>query len=330
MTNPSICVIGAGFHATTNIYPALVETGASITAVATRNLERSEQTLLRFGSKGTPYDNHKKMLEQESCDGVIVVAQPTDQADLVMDCIQVGKNVYVEKPLGMTTEEAKQAADAAEKAGVKLMVGFMKRYAPIYEQLHSLITSEELGSVRSFEARFAVDTTPFCQNDEEFLKFAAIHIVDLVRYLFGETVAVSGFKNSSNSHVNQSISLQFESGTVGTLSFTGMTAWSRESEKLTVTFDHGFASADEIHTLTVHKSQSFNELPWKAPAESDFVYSPSASTMSGSMRDLYLRGFVGEMEHFVSCCTTNETPRSDGKDNVRTMALTDRILKSLE
>ena len=50
MTNPSICVIGAGFHATTNIYPALVETGATITAVATRNLDRSEQTLLRFGS----------------------------------------------------------------------------------------------------------------------------------------------------------------------------------------------------------------------------------------------------------------------------------------
>lgn len=47
-----LCFVGAGFHASTNIYPAAVEAGAYIQAVATRHLEHSQATLLRFGSSG--------------------------------------------------------------------------------------------------------------------------------------------------------------------------------------------------------------------------------------------------------------------------------------
>ncbi|WP_335869115.1 Gfo/Idh/MocA family protein [Bacillus sp. 2205SS5-2] len=330
MTQSSICFIGAGFHATTNIYPSVVEAGANILAIATRNLDRSKEALLRYGSKGTPYDNYIKMLENEPCDGVIVVAQPSDHPSLVMDCIKAGKNVYVEKPLGMTEEEALQLARAAEEADVVLMVGFMKRYSPIYTKLKTIIESCELGEPRSFEVRFAVDSTPFCTDDEQFLKFAAIHMVDLVRYLFGDVAKVTGFKNNSGSHISQSISLKFHNGVVGSLYFTGMTAWSRESENLLVTFDNGFAFADEVNSLKVHRSQSFEELPWKALNEMDTIYTPSASPMSGTMRDLYLRGFVGEIEHFLHCCREGDTPLSNGHDNVKTMALCDEILLALE
>ncbi|MBM7702335.1 Gfo/Idh/MocA family protein [Metabacillus iocasae] len=329
MTKPSVCLIGAGFHASTNIYPSLLEAGAKIQAVATRSLERSADTLRRFGSNGTAYDDYQAMLANEACDGVIVVAQPHDQVSLVMDCIKAGKNVFVEKPLGMTAQEARELADAANEAGVTVMVGFMKRYAPVYEQLKSIIDGGELGAARSFEARFAVDSTPFCKDDEEFMKFAAIHIVDLVRFLFGEVTEIAGFKNSNGPHVSQSISLKFENGVVGTLAFSGMTAWSRESEQLLVTFDDGFASAEEITTLNIHRSQVFADLPWKALGEADTVYTPSASPMSGTMRDLYLRGFVGEMTHFLTCCTNGQPPRSNSTDNVKTMTLCDDILQAL-
>ncbi|MCA1060347.1 Gfo/Idh/MocA family oxidoreductase [Rossellomorea aquimaris] len=330
MTPPSICMIGAGFHATTNIYPSLIEAGATIKAVATRNIENSKKTLLRFGSTGNAYDHHITMLEEEECDGVIVVAQPQDQARLVMDCIKSGKHVFVEKPLGMTKDEAQAIADAAEDAGVQVMVGFMKRYAPVYKSLHTLIQQEELGSVRSFEARFAVDSTPFCENDEQYLKFAAIHIVDLLRYLFGEVRNVKGFKNSVGPHISQCLTLKFQNGIVGTVFLSGMTAWSRESERLQVTFDHGFAEAVEIETLRIHASQTFEDLPWKGLKEQDTVFTPSTSPMSGTMRDLYLRGFTGEMTHFLACCEGKETPLSNARDNVGTMTLYEDILQALE
>ncbi|MBH0157260.1 Gfo/Idh/MocA family oxidoreductase [Fictibacillus sp. 5RED26] len=329
MKKANLCFIGAGFHASTNIYPSTIEAGAEIQAISTRNLNRSKDALRRFGSNGTPYDDYKVMLNSEECDGVVVVAQPEDHFSLVMDCIRAGKNVYVDKPLGMNADEAEEIANAAEEAGVILMVGFMKRYAPCYQKLKELINSGNLGQARSFQARFAVDSTPFCKDDEQFLKLAAIHIVDLVRFLFGEVVQISGFKNSHSEFISQSISLKFENGVVGSLYFTGMTAWSRESENVTVTFDNGFAIADEVHTLTVHKSQTFDQLPWKSLAENDTVFAPSASPMSGGYRDLYLRGFVGEMAHFIESCINDREACSSGRDNVRTMLLCDHILAEL-
>ncbi|RLQ94503.1 Gfo/Idh/MocA family oxidoreductase [Falsibacillus albus] len=330
MKKANLCFIGAGFHASTNIFPSAIEAGAEIQAISTRNIDRSKAALQRFGSNGTPYDDYKKMLEQEECDGVVVIAQPVDQPSIVLDCIRAGKNVYVEKPLGMSVEEAAQIADAAEEAGVIVMVGFMKRFAPCYAKLKDLMTEGNLGAARSFQARFAVDSTPFCKNEDQFIKFAAIHMVDLVRYLFGEVLQVTGLKYTDQEFISQSISLKFENGVVGSLYFTGMTAWSRESENMLVTFDNGFAFADEINTLTVHQSQTFEDLPWKSLREENAVFTPSATPMSGPYRDLYLRGFVGEMAHFIGCCKSGETPTSNGRDNVNTMLLCDRILSALQ
>lgn len=261
MKTTHLCFIGAGFHASTNIYPSVVEAGAQIQAIATRSMERSEAALLRFGSNGQAYDNAQLMLQQEICDGVVVVAQPVDQTALVLECIRAGKNVYVDKPLGWNAAEAASVAEAAEQAGVVVMVGFMKRYAPVYMKLKELIDSGSLGKVRSFQMKFAVDSTPFCKDEEQFMKLAAIHMVDLMRYLFGEAIRVTGTTVKDGEYINQSISLVFENNVVGSAYFTGMSAWSRESESVLVTFDNGFASAEEINTLTVHQSRSSTSLP---------------------------------------------------------------------
>lgn len=329
MKRAKLCFIGAGFHASTNIYPSAVEAGADIQAIATRSIERSGAALLRFGSSGNAYDNTQLMLQNEDCDGVVVVAQPKDQTALALECIRAGKNVYVDKPLGWNAAEAAAVAEAAQKAGVVVMVGFMKRYAPVYMKLKELIDGGSLGRARSFQMKFAVDSTPFCKDEEQFIKLAAIHMVDLMRFLFGEAIQVTGTTVKDGEHINQSISLKFDHGVVGSAYFVGMSAWSRESESVLVTFDDGFALADEINTLTVHQSRTGDNLPWKSLEEQDTVFSPSGSPMSGAYRDLYLRGFVGEMAHFMECCQNNSVPHSSGKDNIETMALCDTILASL-
>lgn len=96
-----------------------------------------------------------------------------------------------------------------------------------------------------------------------------------------------------------------------------------------VTFDQGFALADELNTLKIHRSYSGSRLPWQSLEEQDTVLTPSASAMSGGLRDLYLRGFVGEMEHFMDCCRKGQAPLSSGRDNVQTMELCDLILSAL-
>lgn len=325
-----VCFIGAGFHASTNIYPSAIEAGINIKAIATRNIENSRKALIRFGSKGNPYDDYKKMLASENCDGVIIVAQPKDQFEIAQECIRLGKNVFVDKPLGWNEEEAKLIHKLAKENGVFAMVGFMKRFAPCYERVKEIILSEELGKARSFMVNFAVDGTPFCKDEESFIKLAAIHIIDLVRYLFGEVKEVTGFSNSQNENISQCFSIKFESGVAGSFYFSSMTAWSRESENLTVTFDDGFIQTEEINKVIIHKSKQNNDLSYTSHTEEDRIFTPSMTPMSGTLRDIYLRGFVGEVNHFSSCLRDGVRPLSNDMDNVATMRLCDLILNAVK
>ncbi len=325
-----VCFIGAGFHASTNIYPSAIEAGINIKAIATRNIENSRKALIRFGSEGNPYDDYKKMLASEKCDGVIIVAQPKDQFLIAQECIKFGKNIFVDKPLGWNEEEASIINELAKANGVFSMVGFMKRFAPCYKKVKEVILSNELGKVRSFTVNFAVDGTPFCKDEESFIKLAAIHIIDLVRYLFGEVKDVTGFSNSHNENISQCFSTKFESGVVGSFYFSSMTAWSRESENLTVTFDDGFIQTEEINRVIVHQSKQNNKVPYATHTEEDRVFTSSMTPMSGTLRDIYLRGFVGEMNHFSTCLKDGVIPSANDKDNVATMRLCNLILNALK
>lgn len=325
----NLCFIGAGFHASTNIYPSAIEAGINIKAIATRNMNNSRKAMLKFGSQGNAYDDYKKMLNSEKCHGVVVVAQPKDQYLIALECIKSGKNVFVDKPLGWNQEEARIIQKTAKENNTLVMVGFMKRYAPCYKKIKEIIESKELGEPRSFAVNFSVDGTKFCKNEEDFIKLAAIHIVDLVRFLFGEVVQVSGFNNNIDENINQCFSLKFESGVVGNVYFSSMTAWSRESENMTVTFDDGFVQAEEINKVIIHRSKKNNEISYASHTEEDIVFTPSATPMSGAYRDLYLRGFVGEFKHFAYCLHHGQEPISNGEENISTMILCDKILKTL-
>lgn len=324
----NLCFIGAGFHSSRNIYPSAVEAGVNIKGIATRNLNNSIEAIRRFGSKGNPYDDYKVMLENEPCDGVVIVAQPRDQYRLALDCIREGKNVFVDKPLGWNEEEAKSLAKLAKEKNVIAMVGFMKRYAPSYKKLKDIIEKKDLGEVVSFDINFCVDATRFCKTEEDYLKLAAIHIVDLIRYLFGEVKDLCGF-NNNDVGINQSISFKMYNGSVGNVHLVSMPGWTRESENLTVSFDGGFVKVEEINTLVLHRNNQNTDISFEEPVELDYVYTPSMTPMSGGLRDIYLRGFVGEIKHFVECIAKGMEPLSNCDDNIKTMELCDRILDRL-
>jgi hypothetical protein len=64
--------------------------------------------------------------------------------------------------------------------------------------------------------------------------------------------------------------------------------------------------------------------------EEDRVITPVSTSGSGGWRDLYLNGYVGEVEHFLDTSISKSEPTSSAFDNVKTMALCDAIIKSLK
>ncbi|MFJ7167276.1 Gfo/Idh/MocA family protein [Streptomyces globosus] len=324
--------IGHGRHARANLYPALALAGGRLTSIATRDAAAAARAAALHGA-ARGHGDHRRMLAEDGLDAVFVSVAPEDQAAVTEDCLRAGAHVFAEKPLGLDEAEARRVADTAERAGRSVAVGFMKRHAPAYRRLAALTADEEaFGRVLSFHAFFAFSPWTDTLRDDTYVKFGAVHVVDLLRWLFGEVAEVSGHTNSRGSDISMAATLRFRSGVIGNLTLAGVPAWSREQEELTVTGQRGFARVENLTTLAHHHARSAEPgrgEAWQELDEDTVVVRSVNSPASGGHQDLYLRGFAGEVRHFLEAVANGTPQAASAADNTATMALCDELLRSL-
>ncbi|QHA02573.1 gfo/Idh/MocA family oxidoreductase [Streptomyces broussonetiae] len=115
---------------------------------------------------------------------------------------EAGKHIWIEKPVGLTAEDARAVADAVAKAGVQGAVGFNYRNAPAVETARELIASGEIGTVTHVRIRLFSDYAAHPQGaltwryerrrgGSGVLGDLASHGVDLARYLLGEIASLA-------------------------------------------------------------------------------------------------------------------------------------------
>ncbi|HFJ4333208.1 TPA: Gfo/Idh/MocA family protein, partial [Serratia liquefaciens] len=71
----------------------------------------------------------------QQCDAVFVHSSTASHFQVIGELLRYGVQVYVDKPLAETVEQGEQLLALAEKQGKALMVGFNRRFAPLYRQL---------------------------------------------------------------------------------------------------------------------------------------------------------------------------------------------------
>lgn len=326
-----IGMIGSGVHAKANIYASLRLLGIPIQAVSTRHMDKSQSVMREYSIEGA-YDDYTQMLKSEKLDAVFVVTDAYSQADITKECLNAGVNVFVEKPLGMSVAQAQELAELSARNGKQVMVGFMKRFAPSYKIQKQIMNDEvEFGAIKSFSGMFAITSGRSGWVDEVFLKVGGIHYIDLLREFFGEPVDVTGYTNSVDVKVDQVFSLRFQSGVIGNMFLAGLPAWKRHWEEMTVTGERGFVKVDNMLSVRYHYDKPVATVGprWQTMDEEDRVLTPVSTSSSGGWRDLYLNGYIGEIEHFLDCVINNREPLTSAHDNVKTMMLCDTILASL-
>ncbi|OIK02119.1 Gfo/Idh/MocA family protein [Streptomyces monashensis] len=115
---------------------------------------------------------------------------------------EAGKHIWIEKPVGLTAEDARAVADAVAKAGVQGTVGFNYRNAPAVEAARELISAGEIGTVTHVRIRLFSDYAAHPQGaltwryerargGSGVLGDLASHGVDLARHLLGEITSLT-------------------------------------------------------------------------------------------------------------------------------------------
>ena len=134
----AIGFIGAGNYASGTLLPRLVGLSSAYLAhVATTRSLSAVNAQRRFGFT-TASTNADAVLEDKSLDAIFIVTRHHTHADLVCRALRTGKAVFVEKPLALTREEVDRIVKVvAETGNDRLMVGFNRRFAPLFAQMKS-------------------------------------------------------------------------------------------------------------------------------------------------------------------------------------------------
>jgi len=180
-TTPQIALVGCGYWGK-NLCRNFHALGALSSVVdATEN----GQTTARSIAPDTQIsDSLDDVLKNNQIQGVALATPAETHAGLAVQAMQAGKDVFVEKPMALTLEDAEKMKKVAEETGRILMVGHLLEYHPAVLKLREMIASGEVGKINyiySNRLNFGKVRT-----EENALWSFAPHDVAVILRLFGQ------------------------------------------------------------------------------------------------------------------------------------------------
>ena len=125
-----IGAIGAGNYASTMLYPFLKDQkGLSFKGIATATGINAKDKAQKFGFDYATTD-YKTLLADKEINTIMIATRHNQHANMVVEGLDAGKNIYVEKPLALNVKELIDIYKVISKEKRLLMVGYNRRYAP--------------------------------------------------------------------------------------------------------------------------------------------------------------------------------------------------------
>ena len=126
--------------------------------------------------------SYKTLLEQVDC--VVAVTPAPTHFPICEEFLQAGKDIFVEKPITLASDEARRLTELAEKNRLILQVGHIFRFDPASQWLQEAIRGGQFGRVQMMRGNFSGFKRP--RNDSGVMFADAIHFVDLFNYFLGK------------------------------------------------------------------------------------------------------------------------------------------------
>jgi myo-inositol 2-dehydrogenase/D-chiro-inositol 1-dehydrogenase len=143
-----------------------------------------------IGIKNTSKD-YKKIIEDKEIDAVLICSSTDTHAKFIIEAAEAGKHIFCEKPIDLNVDRIREAINAVEKAGVKLQVGFNRRFDHNFMRVREFVKGGKIGDVHILRITSRDPSPP----PLEYVKVSGgifldmtIHDFDMARYLVGSEV----------------------------------------------------------------------------------------------------------------------------------------------
>jgi predicted dehydrogenase len=236
----------------------------------------------------------------------VVIAAPTPlHAGIVEAAAAAGVHVFCEKPLALELGAAQRAVRAARSAGVRLQVGFQRRFDPDFLAAKGHIDSGGVGPVQllriAHRNRLPPHETGLVERLGSIFVDMAVHDFDTARWLVGEVDEVSAFAQSRNAVTV----LRFANGALGVVDNSRFAGY-------------GFECSVEI----VGADSTVRIGARGRPLDLDLLTSGGAvSRIAEDHVERHLTAYREELRHFVGCLRDGTEPSVGGEDAIAALQL---------
>ncbi len=202
--------------------------GAQLAAICDVNLEAAE-TLAELTGCDRATSDPADIFEDATIGAVVIGTSTDSHAPLIEAAAAAGKQIFCEKPIALDLETTDRAIAAADRAGVRLQIGFQRRFDKAYARVSSMIGNGELGQLEAIRDTMRDPNPPhesYIPTSGGMFRDMVIHDFDCVRWLMGcEPVEVFAMGANLVDPVFAKygdidtcvVSIRFESGALATI-----------------------------------------------------------------------------------------------------------------
>lgn len=229
-----IGVIGAGNFTSMTMLPALAAIGAPLYSIASASGVTGTALAKKY-KIGKSTSDYKSILSDGNVDLVIITTRHNEHARMVVECLNAGKHVFVEKPLALNREELADIL-AAYDGSKTLTVGFNRRFSPHMQKVKQVVGSAQMNVIATMNAG-NIPANSWVHDMKVGggrIIGEACHYIDLITFLTGSKVKAvcmnaMGVNPQANTD-NASILLQYENGSTGVINYfaNGSKAYQKE------------------------------------------------------------------------------------------------------
>jgi predicted dehydrogenase/threonine dehydrogenase-like Zn-dependent dehydrogenase len=221
-------LVGAGNYARAMLLPHFKSSGADFRAIATA----SGVSALDAGKKfefARAVSDASEVINDSEVNLVVITTRNDLHAELARQALELGKNVFVEKPLALNDQELDAVLDAAAASSAELMVGFNRRFSPLARRAQEFFAGRQAPLSILYRVNAGHLPAEHWANDETEgggrIVAECCHFIDLMQFWIGAppvSVFAEGVASSRHDIVNDDsvfISLRFADGSNGCVAY---------------------------------------------------------------------------------------------------------------
>jgi myo-inositol 2-dehydrogenase/D-chiro-inositol 1-dehydrogenase len=272
--------------------------------------EQAAQRLAAEYQIPAAYADHRRIMEDETIQAVVICSSTDTHAQFIKEAARAGKHVFCEKPIDHDLAKIDRVLAAVDRAGVKLQIGFNRRFDPNFRRVREIVASGDIGEPHILRITSRDPAPP----PIEYVKVSGgifldmtIHDFDMARFLIGSEVeeifAAGGVMVDpaigEAGDIDTTITtLRFENGVIGTIDNSRQAVYGYD-QRVEVFGSGGCATADNNfpNTTVVSDARRVHcDLPLNF------------------FMDRYVESYIAEMIEFVECVLHDKTPPVTGVD----------------